>query len=151
MTPVAPPRELTREVWGELLAATDSDTLIRLADAALAAAGDDALEILRAPHVGTVVTQVREPLAKQRFILGDIVVTTAEVSLAGTRGWSMRMGEDTRAALAQAVLDAELEASGPTAADVRALLAEVDSRRAAVRAAQWARLTPTIVEFEEIA
>jgi len=97
-----------------------------------------------------VVTQVRDTVAEERFILGDVMVTQAEVERHGAYGWSMRLGSDRMAALAGAILAAEWQAGGPRATEIEALADRTAEQRRAERAAEWERLTPSIVEFEEI-
>lgn len=157
-----------REALGGLLALADPERLRVLADAILAevvpaeqdratapAQGHTtpapAFQITRAPATGVLVGQVREPIASQRFIAGDLVASTAEVVLGEATGWGMRLGDDRAAALAQAVLDAEVLRGGERTADIIALALTTDEHLRAERAAEWERLTPTIVEFEEIA
>lgn len=137
----------SREDLSELLSLADPVRLRDLADRCLA--GTE-LTVVRGPETGTVATQVREPIAGARFLLTDVLVSSAEVTLDGTPGWGMRLGADRPAALAQAVCEAELARDGAYAAELRELCAEVATRRAVDRAAEWQRLTPTIVEFEEI-
>lgn len=71
------------------------------------------------PSTGVLVGQVREPIASQRFIAGD--------------------------------LDAEVLRGGDRTADIIELALATDEHLRTERAAEWERLTPTIVEFEEIA
>ncbi|MGW9825217.1 phosphonate C-P lyase system protein PhnG [Brevibacterium pityocampae] len=169
-----------REALGGLLALADPERLRALADAILAevvpaeqdlatapaqdptqdsaqdpsqghAAPAPAFQITRAPSTGVLVGQVREPIASQRFIAGDLVASTAEVVLGEATGWGMRLGDDRAAALSQAVLDAEVLRGGDRTADIIELALATDEHLRAERAAEWKRLTPTIVEFEEIA
>lgn len=150
-----------REALGGLLALADPDRLRALADAILgdtaptaadgSAPGAVAFQITRAPSTGVLVGQVREPIASQRFIAGDLVASTAEVVLGDATGWGMRLGDDRAAALSQAVLDAEVLRGGDRTAEIVELALATDERLRAERAAEWERLTPTIVEFEEIA
>jgi len=139
---------LTRaEVTSEINMA-DAAELIALSHACLA---DDAdVTITRPPTVGTVVTQVREPVAEQRFILGDVLVCQAEVRRRGVDGWTMRLGSDRLAALAAAICATEYLSDGPRRDEVVELCLASRRRRRAERAAEWERLSPTIVEFEEI-
>lgn len=139
---------LTRaEITSELNMA-DAAEIISLSHLCLQ---DDAdVVVTRPPIVGTVVTQVREPVAEERFILGDVMVTQAEVRRRGADGWTMRMGSDRLAALAAAICATEYLAEGPRSADVIALCESTRARREAARAAVWERLAPSIVEFEEI-
>lgn len=126
----------------------DAAQLISLASSCLA--DDPEVIITRPASVGVVVTQVREPVAEQRFILGDVLVCRATVERRGATGWAMRLGGDRMAALAAAILAAEHGAAGPRTAEIETLCAETVERRRAERAEEWERLAPSIVEFEEI-
>lgn len=138
----------SREERAALLALAPPDELVGLADACLA---DGAVpRVLRAPEVGCVATQVTEPIAGDRFLLGDVLAVQAEVELGGSRGWAMRLGDDRAAALAAAICDAEVQAGRSHAADVVDLCGRVAAREAAAEAEEWARLAPTVVEFEEL-
>jgi alpha-D-ribose 1-methylphosphonate 5-triphosphate synthase subunit PhnG len=141
--------ERSREERAALLAAARSAEVIGLADACLAEGA--APRVLVAPEVGCVATQVAEPVAGERFLLGDVLACRAEVELGGARGWAMRLGDDRAAVLAAAICDAEAAAGRPRAADVDALCDRVAARVAAEEAAEWAQLAPTVVEFEELA
>lgn len=132
-----------------LLALAQPDELKELADACLADGAD--VRVLVAPEVGFVSAQVREPVADERFLLGDVLACRAEVEMAGHRGWAMRLGDDRAAVLAAAVLDAEVQARRPHAADVDRLCHAVAVRQAEREEREWAELAPTVVEFEELA
>jgi alpha-D-ribose 1-methylphosphonate 5-triphosphate synthase subunit PhnG len=108
------------------------------------------VRVLVAPEVGCVSTQVREPVAGERFLIGDVLACRAEVELAGQRGWAMRLGDDRAAVLAAAVLDAEAAGARPRAADVDELCRMVARRQVDRDEREWAELAPTIVEFEEL-
>jgi alpha-D-ribose 1-methylphosphonate 5-triphosphate synthase subunit PhnG len=139
---------LTREERLGLLTAASAEELIDAADACLAAASSFA--VVTPPSVGCVPAQVREPVRRQRFFLGDVLACTAEVEFDGVRGWAMRLGDDRAAALAMAVLDAAAARSPSLAREVDALCARAAGRRAEADAAEWAELSPTIVQFEEL-
>jgi alpha-D-ribose 1-methylphosphonate 5-triphosphate synthase subunit PhnG len=138
----------SREERAGLLALARTEELVGLADACLA--DGVAPRVLRAPEVGCVATQVTEPVAGERFLLGDVLAVQAEVELGGARGWAMRLGDDRVAALAAAICDAEVQAGRPRTADVLALCGRVAAREAAADADEWAQLAPTVVEFEEL-
>ncbi|MDO5498341.1 MAG: phosphonate C-P lyase system protein PhnG [Propionibacteriaceae bacterium] len=139
--------KLSRAEMTRWLAETNRADLIRVADEVLSSAD---IEIVRGPEVGTVATQIREPIAGTRFLLGDVLVSSAEVLLDDTPGWGMRLGADAEAALAQAVCEAELARGGGLAGQLRQLCADIAAVRRMERAAEWERLAPTVVEFEEI-
>lgn len=138
-----------REERAALLATARPDELIGLADACLSDGA--AVQVLRAPEVGFVATQVSEPVAGERFLLGDVLACRAEVQIGAGRGWAMRLGDDRAAVLAAAICDAEAQAGRPRAGDVEALCDRVSERSAAQDAAEWAWLAPTVVAFEELA
>lgn len=138
---------LTTRISAELNQA-DPDALIALAEKCLAEHSD--VTVTRAPQVGVVAAQVREPIAEERFLLGDVLACHAEVEYRGEYGWSMRIGDNTLAVLAAAILAAEYQAGGPFAAQVAMLVDATETQRAEARAEEWERLAPTIVEFQEV-
>jgi alpha-D-ribose 1-methylphosphonate 5-triphosphate synthase subunit PhnG len=139
---------ITREKRLALLAAASGDELIDAADACLAVASSFA--VVTPPAVGCVPAQVREPVLRQRFFLGDVLACTAEVEFDGVRGWAMRLGDDRAAALAMAVLDAAAACSPDLAQQIDALCARAAERAGEADATEWAELSPTIVQFEEL-
>ena len=145
-----PPRQgtLSREERWDLLAAADARELIALADACLAAEPAPELAILAPPRTGCVTAEVRDPILRERFLLGDVLACSAEIELDGVRGWAMRTGDDRAAVLAMAICDAAGETPG--AAAVEELCRRVAARLADREAAEWAELAPTVVEFEEL-
>lgn len=132
----------------ELLAVAEAEEVVALAESCLAEFGDPLM--LAPPETGVVVMQVREPVCAERFHLGEVVVTRAEVEVAGARGWAMRLGDDRVATLAAAVCDAVAAAGGALAAEVDHLCVTTQRRRADRRAAEWDAIAPTIVKFEEL-
>jgi alpha-D-ribose 1-methylphosphonate 5-triphosphate synthase subunit PhnG len=144
--------EMTHESPGARLFSelnqADASEVIALAAACLQ--DDPDVTVTRPPTVGVVVTQARDTVAEERFIVGDVLVTQAEVQRRGQYGWSMRLGGDRLAALSGAVLAAEWLAGGPRAAEIELLADRTDELRRLDREAEWERLTPSIVEFEEI-
>ncbi|MDO5681404.1 MAG: phosphonate C-P lyase system protein PhnG [Propionibacteriaceae bacterium] len=138
---------MSREELCQWLAAAERAELISLANEVLSTTD---VEVVRGPEVGTVATQVREPIAGTRFLLCDALVSSAEVLLDGVPGWSMRLGDDPEAALAQAVCEAELVRDGELAPRLRQLCADIAAVHRMARAAEWEQLAPTVVEFEEI-
>ena len=137
----------SREELSELLSLADPQALVEAANQCITEA---TLTVVRGPEVGTVATQVREPIAGTRFLLADVLVSSAEVTLDGTPGWAMRLGADRPAALAQAICDAELARDGRLAEHLHRLCSDIATTRDLDRAAEWERLAPTVVEFEEV-
>jgi alpha-D-ribose 1-methylphosphonate 5-triphosphate synthase subunit PhnG len=145
--------DFTREERWALLAAAEGEELIELADACLAAAAE--FTVTAPPRAGSVSAQVRDPVRRERFLLGDVLACTAEVELDGVRGWALRLSDDRAAVLAMAICDAAGASTGGVstgggAAAVDDLCRRVEARLREREAAEWAELAPTIVEFEEL-
>ncbi|WP_345560663.1 phosphonate C-P lyase system protein PhnG [Nonomuraea rosea] len=141
---------MTREERAELLAAATPDELLPLAERLLQSGDLGEPTVLHPPQTGMVMLTVREPVAEERFHLGEVLVTSCTVEVAGAAGWSMRGGDDRVAALAAALLDAAAAAGLPAAGDVHALCAAVAERRAGEEAAEWDEVSATRVAFEEL-
>lgn len=139
---------LTRDHRIELLASAPSQELLSLADRVLQRSSPPT--IVAGPEIGLVMMQVREPVCEERFFLGEVLVTRAEVELRGTRGWAMRMGEDRAATLAAAILDAEAEANGEFADHIAGLCHEVKTDLRWAREQEWAEIAATEVHFDVI-
>lgn len=147
MTLHPPSPDLTADRRAELLARAPADAVVALAERCIA---DVEPTVLSGPEVGMVMMTVREPVAQERFHLGEVLVTRAEVEVDGIRGWSMRMGDERLATLAAAVLDAEAAAGRPGAADVEELCRLTESLEQDAVDGEWDELGPTRVNFDEI-
>ena len=93
------------------------------------------------------MVRVKETVDGEVFNLGEVLVTTCEVSLDGTPGWGMVLGQDAERALCAAVVDAASRRE-----DSDGLLEDLEGELVAVREARrsrWAAVQPTRVEFEE--
>lgn len=105
-------------------------------------------------QIGLVMMQVREPVCRERFYLGEVVATRAEVMICGQRGWSMRLGSDREAALGAAICDALAELGDDVtqglATEVHSLCERTDLRLDGDSAQEWNELAQTIVDFEEL-
>jgi len=140
---------MSRDRRAELLAAATHDEVVPLAERLLDAGTLGDPLVVHAPETGMVLLQVREPVAEERFYLGEVLVTRCTVEVAGTAGWCMRGDGDRVAAMAGALLDAAA-AAGLEAAEIEQVCARVADRRAAEDAAEWAQVAPTTVNFEEL-
>ncbi len=89
----------------------------------LAAASDDEVrtmlerlsvlefQVVKEPETGLIMQTVSDCF-KTDFHLGEVLVTTAEVSLDGRRGWGMVMGDSSDRAIVAACLDVILSGDG---------------------------------------
>lgn len=142
---------LTPERRAELLAAGEPDELIPLAERLIADGTLGEVSVLTGPDVGMVMMTVREPVAEQRFHLGEVLVTQCRVEVAGATGWCVRGGDDRVTTLAAALLDGAAAAGLPAASEeIAELCLTIEARQAERTAREWAELEPTIVAFEEL-
>ncbi|MEJ7801644.1 MAG: phosphonate C-P lyase system protein PhnG [Ilumatobacter sp.] len=132
----------------ELLALAEPAEVSDLADELLARHGDPVVTL--ESETGLVMMQVREPVAKERFHLGEVVVTRAEVEWHGTIGWSMRLGTDRGAALAAALCDAAAEIDVDSERQVVELCDRIERRSHDHDEREWSELLTTRVAFEEL-
>lgn len=137
---------LSPERRAELLAVALPDQLIALAERC--ASAEDLTVV--PPEVGTIILEVRDPIAYDRFHLGEVLACRAEVLVEGGHGWAVRLGDDRLATLAAAICDAEADANRPLAAEVDELCRVTEARLRIERSAEWAELAATQVTFEEL-
>jgi alpha-D-ribose 1-methylphosphonate 5-triphosphate synthase subunit PhnG len=130
----------------ECIAACDDGTLARFANEILDA--EPSLSIRQEPRPQLLMQTVREPVERRPFNLGEVVVTPAEVTLDGDRGFAMVPGKAERAALSGAIVDAAV--AGDHQATPRIVDALENARRTQQnrRQAEWAQSKHTTVEFE---
>jgi len=132
----------------ELIAACDDTTLVDHADAVLD--GDVEIQILQAPTPQLVMQQVTEPVQRQPFNLGEVVVTAAEVTLNAAKGFAMIPGKAEKPALSGAIVDAAVADDHPrTPAIVSSLEAAAETDAAAARQ-RWGHARQTRIDFTEM-
>jgi alpha-D-ribose 1-methylphosphonate 5-triphosphate synthase subunit PhnG len=132
----------------ELIAACPPAPLHEHADAVLA--DDPDLRILQAPTAQLLRHQIHEPVARSRFNLGEVLVTTAEVELGAAKGYAMVPGRAEARALAGAVVDAAVAGGHPRSKAIAATLETAAAEREQGRDERWAEAQQTVVAFTEL-
>ena len=61
--------------------------------------------IVKAPEKALAMVKMREPVKESLFYMGEVIVTEATVSVDGTNGMAVTMGDDFDKTLAMAVID----------------------------------------------
>lgn len=136
-----------RDLRTGLLARADRTALIELADTCL-----EGLEVslITGPQLGTLLMQIREPIERRRFYLGDVLVTEVRLSVGCRQGWAIRLGDDPEATVAAAICDACSEAESPYRAAILELCRATQAQLAANSSADIADIVPTAIAFEEL-
>lgn len=147
--------KFTREAICEILAHCDSQDLTSLVDTLLESGSIKDVRAVRSPEVGTVQLQVREPICEERFILGDALVTVAEVAVGSSLGWAMRTGNDPHGAVAAAILDgwvaqSTLETDALHLNMFEDLLEATVLQKSAERSMKTSQVLSTAIQFEEL-
>ena len=138
---------MSREDICSSLASSDPVSLETLINSLIARGTISNIEMIRPPSTGTIQMQVREPICEERFIVGDALVTIAEVSVDGTLGWAMRLGGDANAAVADAHIARVGLEGAPELAEL-VLYTKSEIERADEQ--EWAEIRETIIDFEEL-
>ncbi len=147
----APTSRLDRDARAALLAIAEPDELDEVARWCEQRVGSPIVAL--PPETGLVMLQVREPVRTERFHLGEVVVSRAEVEWPepiGAIGWSMRLGTDVRAAYAAAVCDGAAAIDPVAAVEVDRLCDRTAARHHDAAVAEWRALAATRVAFEEL-
>lgn len=130
----------------ELIAACDGATLATFANEILK--DDPPLSVRQEPRPQLLMQQVQEPVERRPFNLGEVLVTPAEVELAGTRGFAMVPGKAERAALSGAIVDAAVATDHERTPAIVEMLEDTANRRREERRQAWAESKHTAVKFE---
>lgn len=130
----------------ELIAACEEATLAGLANEVLE--DDPPLSVRQDPRPQLLMQQVREPVERRPFNLGELLVTPAEVELADALGFAMVPGKAERAALSGAIVDAAVAGGHELTPAIVETLAETETRNREQRRREWAESKHTAVEFE---
>lgn len=136
------------ETRASLLAEAERSSVVALAERLVEQHGQPS--VLLAPEVGLVAMEVREPVCSERFIVGDVLITRAEVVVGGAEGWAARMGDDREATFAAAICAAVGDHRLAGADEVDRLCESTARARDVDAMTEWSDLTPTIVDFEEM-
>ena len=121
-----------------------TERLKELADRCLRSAR---AEVVSRPRQALMMARVKETVDGEIFNLGEVLVTSCEVTLDGEPGWAMVVDHDPERALCAAIVDAaSRRGTGEVQAELEGLLAGARG----ARKARWAGVQPTRVAFEEM-
>jgi alpha-D-ribose 1-methylphosphonate 5-triphosphate synthase subunit PhnG len=130
----------------EMIAVCDEATLVGHAESILD--GETPVEVVQEARPQLLMQQVREPVESRPFNLGEVLVTTAEVSLDGHDGFAMVAGKAEAKAVSGAVVDAAVAAGHPRSDAIADDLTAAHADREARRQQEWAESRATTVQFD---
>jgi alpha-D-ribose 1-methylphosphonate 5-triphosphate synthase subunit PhnG len=139
---------MERDKRFEIMAGGPAAPLIAMADRLLET--NNLVEITREPKPAVMMLRARETAQGTVFNFGEAVVTEAEVRYCGQTGYMLILGDNQLHALAGAVCDAALEAKHTLSPDILETLAVLTHFQQAEAEADWARVAPTAVNFDEM-
>jgi alpha-D-ribose 1-methylphosphonate 5-triphosphate synthase subunit PhnG len=106
--------------------------------------------LLKGPEKTMVLVQVREPVRRSRFYLGEVLAAHCVVELGGVRGAAVLMGDDLEKARDAAILDAAHSGSFPGFALVEGELLALEEQRQRELAQEAAEIRKTRVSFQSL-
>ncbi len=136
---------MKRAQWTRILIEGDSRLLESLA-LEIEAIYD--IEVLSAPEKSLVMAKVRDSVSMQPFYAGEVLVTECAVTVAGTQGFGMLMGEFPQKAYELAVVDGALRAGLPQTEDWFARMAAEEAKLAERKTAEQAMALRSKVQFD---
>ncbi len=145
---------MEREEWFEIMAQGPREPLIALVDRLLeeegGEEGEGQLEIVKEPKAAVLMVRARDTAHGELFNFGEALVTEAEVRFYGQTGYMLILGDDQMHALAGAICDAALEAEHRGRPAILETLMMMQRYQQEQVAAEWARVAPTVVAFDEM-
>ncbi|MDR2304136.1 MAG: phosphonate C-P lyase system protein PhnG [Treponema sp.] len=114
-----------------------------------AAEGREAV-LLKGPEKTMVLLQVREPVRRSRFYLGEVLAAHCVVELGGVRGVAVMMGDDLEKTRDAAILDAAHSGGFPGFTLVEGELLALEEQRQRELAQEAAEIRKTRVSFQSL-
>lgn len=91
----------------KIMSRADREIVIGIADKIKA---EHDVVIVKAPEKALAMIKMREPVKESLFYIGEVIVTESMVTISGTTGMAVAMGDDYDKTLAMAVIDAACNA-----------------------------------------
>jgi alpha-D-ribose 1-methylphosphonate 5-triphosphate synthase subunit PhnG len=126
-----------------------ADTALLSSLAEKAAEGREAA-LLKGPEKTMVLIQIREPVQRGRFYLGEALASHCVVELGGVRGAAVMMGDDLEKTRDAAVLDAAHSGAFPGFALVEGELLGLEELRKKALAREAAEIRKTGFSFQSL-
>lgn len=133
-----------------VLANSTEEQVCQLAEAVLEHYGASQVKILSGPRQGLVMLRVRETVANSLFHAGEVLVTEVKLELDDQFGFGMIIGDNSRHALGNALIDAALRKGGALADRLTQELRVLDQQITERNQKEQALVASTRVAFERM-
>jgi alpha-D-ribose 1-methylphosphonate 5-triphosphate synthase subunit PhnG len=131
-------------VLSRITAFADPGLLQSLAEKA--AAGKEVL-LLKEPEKTMILIQIREPVRRDRFYLGEALAAHCIVEIDGVRGAAVQTGDDLKRVEASAILDAAHSGGFPGFFQIEGELLRLEGERKRLLTREAALVKETQVKF----
>ncbi len=133
-----------------ILANCSEEQVCQLASTVLQKYEKAQVNLLSGPRQAVVMLRVRESVADSLFNAGEILVTEVKLELDGQFGFGMIIGDNSRRAMAVALVDAALRKGGLLADQLSSDLQQLDQLITREHRREQALSAATKVDFERM-
>ena len=133
-----------------ILANCSEEQVCQLASTVLQKYEKAQVNLLSGPRQAVVMLRVRESVADSLFNAGEILVTEVKLELDGQFGFGMIIGDNSRRAMAVALVDAALRKGGLLADQLSSDLQQLDQLITREHRREQALAAATKVDFERM-
>lgn len=103
--------------------------------------------VVKEPEKALTMIKMREPVKESLFYLGEVIVTEATVSIEGTNGTAVAMGDDYEKTLSMAMIDA---ACNGNFFEDEAVLLKLEEEQISMEEKENAMFMKTMVNFNSM-
>lgn len=128
----------------KILAKADRTIVINMADKIKE---NNEVVVVKEPEKALTMIKMREPVQETLFYLGEVIITEATVSVNGTNGTAVTMGDDFDKTLSMAIIDA---ASNAEVFLEEGTLLELEKEQISIEEKENAMFMKTMVNFHSM-
>lgn len=128
----------------KILAKADRTIVINMADKIKE---NNEVVVVKEPEKALTMIKMREPVQETLFYLGEVIITEATVSVNGTNGTAVTMGDDFDKTLSMAIIDA---ASNAEVFLEEGTLLELEKEQISIEEKENAMFMKTMVNFNSM-
>ncbi|MFZ7134217.1 MAG: phosphonate C-P lyase system protein PhnG [Eubacteriales bacterium] len=131
----------------KIMSKTDTSVLKEISDGISV---DHSVSVIKEPSKTLTMIKVREPVKESLFYIGEVIVSEAVVSLGGTKGMAVTMGDDFTKVLSMALIDAVFNKNLPEVSDIIKKLESLEKEQQEIMEKENAIYLKTMVNFKSM-